>query len=126
MNVHHEHAAMIRKSSPESTPVRSAMQHQLPSLMERRRLLLHTAALSVSTLMACKNKDTCEPAQLSEDDQRLRETLKYSDRSPYPEKMCQGCQQFLPPKEGSVCGGCKVVKGPIHPHGYCTAFLAKG
>ena len=116
---------MIRQSSPESMSLRDITQRQSAPFVQRRRLLLHTAALSVSTLIACKNKDTCEPAQLSEDDQRLRETLKYTDRTPYPEKMCRGCQQFLPAKEGSICGGCKVVKGPIHPHGYCTAFLAK-
>lgn len=95
------------------------------ALVPRRRLLMSSMLLGATTVMACKHAITCPPAQLSAEDAKVRATLKYSDQSPYPDKVCNGCQQYLPNKDGE-CGGCKLIKGPIHPAGYCAAFSAKG
>ena len=91
-----------------------------------RRRLLGSALFGVGALCGCKAKTiTCPPAQLSADDKKLRDTLKYTDQSPDPTKLCNGCQQYVHHPDGE-CGGCKLFKGPIHPAGYCVAFAAKG
>jgi hypothetical protein len=91
----------------------------------RRRLLAGSALFGASALCGCKAKTvTCPPAQLSPDDLKLRDTLKYTDHSPDPAKLCNGCQQYVHNPEGD-CGGCKLFKGPVHPAGYCVAFAAK-
>jgi len=91
----------------------------------RRHLLTSSALYGASALCACKRSETCPPVALAAADTKLRETLHYTDRSPDAAKLCNGCQQYLPNTDAD-CGGCKLLKGPIHPAGYCTAFSAKG
>jgi len=91
----------------------------------RRHLLLSSAWFGAGVLGACKRSETCPPAALTADDTKLRTTLHYTDRSPDPAKLCNGCQQYLQNTDAD-CGGCKLLKGPIHPAGYCAAFSAKG
>jgi hypothetical protein len=92
----------------------------------RRRLMLGSAALGTTLVsVGCKRSETCPPSQLSPEDAKLRETLHYTDHSPDPQKLCNGCQQYLPNTDAD-CGGCKLMKGPIHPAGSCTLFSAKG
>jgi|SRR3954462_4909845 hypothetical protein len=93
---------------------------------DRRQLLLSSACFGAGVLGACKRNETCPPAAvaaLAAEDTKLRATLHYSDRSPDPAKLCNGCQQYLPNTDAD-CGGCKLLKGPIHPAGYCAAFSA--
>jgi High potential iron-sulfur protein len=97
----------------------------MESRVDRRGLLLCSAAFGASALApACKRSETCPPSQLTAEDTKLRETLHYTDRSPNPDKLCNGCQQYLPNTDAD-CGGCKVIKGLIHPAGYCAAFSGK-
>jgi hypothetical protein len=98
--------------------------------IERRRLLLAATATAATALgvlaAACKRRppETCPPEPLLEADRELREKLHYTDHSPEPQKFCNGCQQYT--HEGDKdCGGCKLMKGPIHPAGYCVAFSAR-
>ena len=94
--------------------------------VDRRRLLLGTALLGAASLAACKRRsETCPPSQLSPEEAKVREALHYTDRSADPQKLCNGCQQYLPNTDAD-CGGCKLMKGFIHPAGYCAAFSAKG
>jgi hypothetical protein len=62
---------------------------------------------------------------LTADEANLRKTLAYVDRSPDQAKTCEKCQQWVEPPSEDKCGGCKIMKGPVHPKGYCTAFVAK-
>ena len=98
----------------------------MASGVDRRRLLLSSAWLGATLVSAgCKRSETCPPSQLSPEDTNLRQTLKYTDRSPDPNKLCNGCQHYLPNTDAD-CGGCKLMKGAIHPAGYCTVFSANG
>jgi hypothetical protein len=92
---------------------------------DRRRLLLAASAALGSVVVACHHAETCPPEQLSAADLDVRNKLHYTDHSPDPQKVCNGCQQYLRNSDKD-CGACKVVKGPIHPNGYCAAFSAKG
>lgn len=92
----------------------------------RRHLLLTSAVWGAAVLAgACKRRETCPPSQLGPEDVKLREALHYTDHSADPQKLCNGCQQYLPNTDAD-CGTCKLMKGFVHPAGYCAAFSAKG
>lgn len=59
---------------------------------------------------------------LSDGDKKAREGLKYVDVTTIAEKNCANCQLYVAAAAGASCGTCKVVKGPIAPKGYCTAW----
>jgi hypothetical protein len=87
--------------------------------------ILGAAPVFSAFLTACGGKsepDSCSDVSgLSEPEKMARSALQYTDRSTQAAKQCKGCQLFQPAPEPSQCGGCQVVKGPIHPNGYCTA-----
>ncbi len=61
---------------------------------------------------------------LSDAEKNTRNTFKYVAKSTDPAKNCLNCQLYQS-KGADACGGCQVVKGPIHPAGYCTAWVKK-
>lgn len=63
-------------------------------------------------------------SNLTEQQKQTRKALQYVDDSPHADKRCNNCELFAPPAEGQACGTCQVVPGPIHPQGYCTAWVA--
>ena len=69
---------------------------------------------------------SCEDVTgLSDGDKATRTSLNYVDKTADPAKDCKGCALYLQPAGGAKCGGCSVVKGPIHPLGHCTAWAPK-
>lgn len=69
--------------------------------------------------------DSCtDVSNLSAEQKKTRKSLQYVDDSPHAEKRCNNCRLFKAPEEGSECGTCQVVPGPIHPKGYCIAWAA--
>ncbi len=50
--------------------------------------------------------------------------FKYQDH-PNGKQQCSGCALFVPGKTKTAAGVCKVVAGPISPHGWCTAYAPK-
>jgi hypothetical protein len=94
----------------------------------RQTLALLATPLVGAALAACGQKtepDSCsDVSALSEGEKVARNALQYTDKSPQPDKLCSGCTYFTPGQPGA-CGACQLVKGPIHPKGYCTAFSAK-
>ena len=98
------------------------------ALSRRRLLLLGPGALGLTVIGACRAKepDTCTSLEgLGAGDIEARETLGYADRGPDPKRYCNVCSQWVDPESPGDCGGCKVLKGPIHPRGTCNAFTPK-
>ncbi|MCC7400683.1 MAG: hypothetical protein IT214_04280 [Chitinophagaceae bacterium] len=62
---------------------------------------------------------------LSAEEKDARIKLHYVDKSPVKSKMCRICTLYIPAKEGMECGGCTLLKGPIHPEGTCIYFTPK-
>ena len=62
---------------------------------------------------------------LTEQEIQMRENSEYVDESPHADKRCDNCQLFTQPASGEQCGGCQVIKGPIHPEGYCNLWVAQ-
>ncbi len=82
-------------------------------------------AASGAVLAGCGKKEfTCKDVPgLDNDAARLRESVKYTDHTTVAGRKCSNCSKFKPAAEG--CGGCELVKGTIHPEGYCTLWASK-
>lgn len=110
------------------------------SAVSRRDFLRTTVKLPVlmagagALAAACGGKEegaapapalTCtDTSALAPADVQLRTAQAYADKSPHPDKDCKTCNFFDAGAPGA-CGGCKVIKGPIHPDGYCNLFAKK-
>ena len=62
---------------------------------------------------------------LSPEQQAGRSALGYEDATSQPGKTCAKCAQYVAAAKVSECGKCKVLAGPVHPNGYCRAYVAK-
>lgn len=85
--------------------------------------------LAAGLLSACGKKtepDSCnDVSKLSDGEKTSRTALQYTDKAPSADKQCHLCNFWQAPGDPVQCGGCQLVKGPIHPKGYCTAFAPK-
>jgi hypothetical protein len=59
---------------------------------------------------------------LSDQEKQTRTQFQYVGETPNPDKHCANCALYQKPEGDSKCGGCTLVKGPINPNGYCTAW----
>lgn len=71
--------------------------------------------------LTCTDTSGLQPAEL-----QVRQQQAYTDDSPHADKTCDNCRFWQPPPQQDACGGCQVIKGPIHPKGYCNLWAAKG
>jgi hypothetical protein len=97
-------------------------------MISRRNFLTVGAPLVLVPFAAgCKAAEfTCtDLAGVPAADAQTRTTLGYVDRATDQSKVCLKCVQYVEPTSEGQCGGCKVLKGPIHPLGGCNAFSAK-
>ncbi len=91
-----------------------------------RKVSLTVIAAGAWGSIGCGKKElTCtDTSGLSADEAAARKTLEYTDKAPDPSKLCSNCLQFTPGAP-NACGGCKVLKGPVHPSGWCKVWAAK-
>jgi hypothetical protein len=92
--------------------------------MNRRELLTGAGALFLLGCAKDKSSFACmDVSALSAEDQQARAQSSYVDRTTEAGKNCESCQQFIAGKDG--CGSCKLLKGPVHPWGYCKVYAQK-
>ncbi len=97
--------------------------------ISRREAVRHLVLLAAgSALIGChkesKQLSCMDTSALSADDAAMRKTLEYVDQTPMPPKECDACQLYKPAAP-DTCGACTVLKGPIHPKGYCKSWVQK-
>ena len=93
----------------------------------RRRFLLVIAPTALGLVgWACKKEEfSCNDVTgLQPADIEARKSLEYKERADKPELACSNCAQFVPP-ESSACATCRIMRGPIHPEGWCKVFAPK-
>jgi len=61
-------------------------------------------------------------SEMSEAEIETRDTFDYEDRSEDGTELCRTCSYWRPSQRGDFCGGCTLVKGPIHPLGTCSSW----
>ena len=79
-----------------------------------RRTLLGGAALALALAArgAAAEQETPEAEKIKQADAHYR-------NQPNGQQRCEICLQFLPPHH------CRIVQGPIEPHGWCQFFAAR-
>ncbi len=97
--------------------------------LSRRAVLGSLVAGGVGlVVLGCKRKlpSSCtDTTGLQPDEVQARNTLDYRDATPFPDRTCEGCQQFVAAPADGACATCKVLRGPVHPNGYCKSFSKK-
>lgn len=73
---------------------------------------------SSETALTCTDTNGLTPAETG-----MRTSQEYVDTSANAEQNCANCN-FWQPAAADACGGCQVIKGPIHPQGYCKLWAA--
>ena len=85
-----------------------------------------SASASSGKEQAAASDFTCtDVSGLDEQQRKTREALQYVDDSPKEDQRCNNCQFYVLPEGEAQCGTCQTVPGPIHPQGYCLAWVAK-
>ncbi len=54
-----------------------------------------------------------------------KDAVKYVDKGDVPGRDCDDCLQYIPPASATASATCRIVDGPISPHGHCVAFTPK-
>ncbi len=96
----------------------------------KRSLTVLGAVAAAPLVSACSDSGggslTCtDTTGLSEPEKAARTALHYADASPHgAAKNCLNCQYYTA-GAANACGACQLVKGPIHPSGYCDSWTAK-
>jgi len=62
---------------------------------------------------------------LTDQEKQTRTQFQYVHETTKPDQHCQNCALFQAPEGDSPCGSCTLVKGPINPNGWCTAWSPK-
>lgn len=62
---------------------------------------------------------------LKDAEKKMRTANQYADKSTKAGQNCLNCNFWQAPKAEGGCGGCQVIKGPIHPEGWCKLWAKK-
>lgn len=99
------------------------------SFMARGLMLGAVAGATGAILQGCggggSDLQCTDTAALTPQELATRQSLEYVDRTPFPDKRCSACRFYQPAPSQAVCGGCTLIKGPIHPDGYCKSYVAR-
>ena len=89
--------------------------------LSRRGALRRTTAfgLGATIAWAAAAPARAQAAKLAKD------AVKYVDKGDAPGKDCDDCMHYLAPASARDPATCKIVDGPISPHGHCIAFTPK-
>jgi hypothetical protein len=93
----------------------------------KRSIWLPVLATAGASLAGCGDeKLTCnDTSGLASADLTMRQSQAYTDVTPDASKTCDGCSLFKAPAQTNACGSCTVLKGPVHPKGYCKLWAKK-
>jgi len=79
-------------------------------------------------LAACGSKSEtamvcADPKLMTSAEESVRRTLKYTEKSSDPSKICSGCDFYHAPAEAGGCGTCEMFGGKaVNPDGHCDSW----
>ena len=87
----------------------------------RRRILGRTVGAGLGAVLVCTigRAAAAAPVKLA------KEAVRYTDAGNVAGKDCDDCSQFVPAGSPDQAPTCRIVEGPISPHGHCIAFSPK-
>jgi hypothetical protein len=88
--------------------------------LTRRQLLLRALPLGVAGIAFARAAESCVEA----DSESLRASLNYVNPAADASAACAHCAFFTADPAGGVCGGCKMMGGPVDNTGHCDSFSA--
>lgn len=98
--------------------------------MYTRREILHGLTVgAVALIGGCKSRSkmpsSCKDVTgLTDAQKTVRKELGYVDRTTNAKQTCANCSLYVKPAQPDRCGGCEIMKGPIHPLGTCDSWQA--
>jgi hypothetical protein len=96
------------------------------SCIGRRRFLVCSLTLPAAVFVASTATGQCvDPDELSDSAQGMRETVEYTDESPDPKRICNGCAYFKPVKADAACAHCEVLGSPVSAKGHCESWTKR-
>jgi hypothetical protein len=54
-----------------------------------------------------------------------KDAVKYVDQGDVPGKDCDDCIHYIAPAKPGEHASCRLVDGPVSPHGHCLAFTPR-
>lgn len=92
-------------------------EHRQPSLS--RRAAARGLGAAIAWLAVAPASTRAQAGKLAKD------AVKYVDKGDVPGKDCDDCVQFVAPASAKAAATCRIVDGPISPHGHCVAFTPR-
>jgi hypothetical protein len=92
-----------------------------PEGCARRAVLQRALGIGVGVALACTVPRSAPAATIKLE----KSAVQYTDVGAVPDQDCDDCIQFVPGKTAKASGTCRIVEGPISPHGHCIAFAPK-
>jgi hypothetical protein len=91
----------------------------------RRAFLAVSASLGAALLGCSKQREfACTQTQgLTPEQVQARTAAGYEEPASDSSRVCNLCQQWEE-RGSNQCGGCKLMRGPIHPQGTCRLFVS--
>ena len=89
--------------------------------ISRRAALRKTTAFGVGTAIFW----LAAPAAHAQTGKLAKDAVKYVDKGDVPGKDCDDCMHFIAPANAREAATCRIVEGPINPHGHCLAFTPR-
>ena len=94
------------------------MDDHHPARLSRRRATLGLGT-AIAWLALAPSRAGAQAGKLAKD------AVKYVDQGDVPGKDCDDCLQYIAPASAKAAPTCRIVDGPISPHGHCVAFTPR-
>ena len=97
------------------------MDRNRAGTISRRGALHRTTALGLGAAIVW----LAGPPARAQAGKLAKDAVKYVDKGDAPGKDCDDCLQYIAPARAKEPASCRIVEGPINPHGHCIAFTPK-
>lgn len=94
----------------------------LPSCQKKPEAARQAAAEGMAKGESSAGDPCSDISGLTEQEKQTRVANSYVGKSTTEDKECDDCRFY---SKGEPCGTCELVKGPINPGGYCTAWASR-
>jgi hypothetical protein len=92
--------------------------HEPVPVPSRRTLMKQGVGLGIGVMLVSFAREA-----LSDTKKVSKEAVGYSESVRMPGQDCDDCANYIAAASRQESPTCKLVEGPISPHGHCRAFM---